>query len=158
MDLNISLSNLPPQCLEQIGKLNHHHHIYKYVKTHPPFQIKHCLSNPFNQPLLRNFHMQESERWLWHDPCLQNSESYEADGCLHRKLKHNKCGECQRRSLHEGLLKHRGEGKMSTQESRKSPLKISRNMMSKHGKGKVSRIHFAIPNRLRKTPCHKDAQ
>lgn len=41
MDLNISLSNLPPQFLEQIKKLNpQQHHIYKYVKSSLHVQVK----------------------------------------------------------------------------------------------------------------------
>lgn len=40
MDLNISLSNLPPQFLEQIKKLNlQQHHIYKYMKTSLPVKL-----------------------------------------------------------------------------------------------------------------------
>ena len=61
MHLNISFSNLPPQCLEQSGELNHHHHyIYKYVKTHLPFQIKHCLSNPLIKLFIEQLLQQET--------------------------------------------------------------------------------------------------
>ena len=68
-----------------------------------------------------------------------------------------KCDEGQR-SLQKGLLKHREESSMSTQASGKLPQKISKNMLTKYEKGKVSCIHFDIHIRLGKQLVHKHAQ
>lgn len=119
------------------------------------FQIKYMLSNSFNQPLSSTFHMHESQRWLWHYPCLQSSEPSKADRCVHRKWEYHKCGECWRRSLHKGLLRHK------EQYVHPGVRKVSRE--DKEGYAEQTRerhsvwIHFDKPTKLEKVPCQKDA-
>ena len=49
--------------------------------------------------------------------------------------------------LHGGPLENKGGGDRPTQESGKSPQKISRSTMSTYGEGRVSRVHCAVLTR-----------